>query len=336
MQHFPAKGMMVPPRNLRSRRLSLLLLLGLALPPAIGLAQEWPSKAVTLVVPFPPGGSNDVAARVVAEGVRKRIGQTAVVDNKPGASGAMGTDAVLRAPKDHHTFLVASDSVSLLPLFKSTPWDLTRSFTPIAVLSYQPIVVVTAPSSGLKTIKDLQAAARSKPDQVPYATSGQGSLQHLVGELFSQNLGINLLHVPYKGGGQAVTDVMAGQVTAAVLGAAAVLPHIKSGKLIALAVSTRQRSPILPDVPTLAESGAGDIDVPQWSAMFAVEGTPAAVVTRMRRSVEESLAEPAVKQQFLNLAMESVATTPEAFQQRMVQDRERWARLVKDRKISLD
>jgi len=133
-----------------------------------------------------------------------------------------------------------------------------------------------------------------------------------------------------------VTDVIAGQVTAAVLGAAAVLPHIKSGKLIALAVSTRQRSPILPDVPTLAESGAGDIDVPQWSAMFAVEGTPAAVVTRMRRSVEESLAEPAVKQQLLNLAMESVATTPEAFQQRMVQDRERWARLVKDRKISLD
>lgn len=312
------------------------MLLGLALTPVIGLAQEWPSKTVTLVVPFPPGGSNDVAARVVAEGVRKRIGQTVVVDNKPGASGALGTDAVLRAPKDHHTFLVASDSVSLLPLFKSTPWDLTRSFTPIAVLSYQPIVVVTAPSSGLKTIKDLQAAARSKPDQVPYATSGQGSLQHLVGELFSQNLGINLLHVPYKGGGQAVTDVIAGQVTAAVLGAAAVLPHIKSGKLIALAVSTRQRSPILPDVPTLAESGAGDIDVPQWSAMFAVEGTPGAVVTRMRRSVEESLAEPAVKQQFLNLAMESVATTPEAFQQRMVQDRERWARLVKDRKISLD
>jgi tripartite-type tricarboxylate transporter receptor subunit TctC len=248
----------------------------------------------------------------------------------------MGTDAVLRAPKDHHTFLVASDSVYLLPLFKPTPWDLTRSFTPVAVLSYQPIVVVTAPSSGLKTIKDLQAAARSKPDQVPYATSGQGSLQHLVGELFAQNLGVNLLHVPYKGGGQAVTDVIAGQVTAAVLGAAAVLPHIKSGKLIALAVSTRQRSPILPDVPTLAESGAGDIDVPQWSAMFAVEGTPAAVVTRMRRSVEESLAEPAVKQQLLNLAMESVATTPEAFQQRMVQDRERWARLVKDRKISLD
>jgi tripartite-type tricarboxylate transporter receptor subunit TctC len=319
-----------------SRRLSLLTLLGLALSPLAAPAQTWPSKPVTLVVPFPAGGSNDVVARVVAESARKRIGQTVVVDNKPGASGAMGTDAVLRAPKDHHTFLVASDSVSLLPLFKPTPWDLTRSFTPVAVLSYQPIVVVTAASTGLKSIKDLQAAARSKPDQVPYATSGQGSIQHLVGELFSQNLGVNLLHVPYKGGGQAVNDVIAGQVTLAVLGAAAVLPHIKSGKLVALAVSTRQRSPMLPDVPTLAESGAGDIDVPQWSAMFAVAGTPADVLARMRRSVEDSLAEPEVKQQLQNLAMEPAATTPDAFQQRMLQDRERWARLIKDRRISLD
>ncbi len=169
-----------------------------------------------------------------------------------------------------------------------------------------------------------------------YASSGQGSIQHLVGELFAQNLGINLLHIPYKGGGHAVNDVVAGQVTAAVLGAAAVLPHVKSGKLIALAVSTRQRSPMLPDTPTLAESGAGDIDVPQWSAMFAVEGTPAAILARLRRSVEEGLAEPAVKQQLTGFAMEPVTTTPEAFQQRMLQDRERWARLVKDRKISLD
>jgi tripartite-type tricarboxylate transporter receptor subunit TctC len=318
------------------RRLSLLALLGLALAPVAGLAEEWPSKAITLVVPFPPGGSNDVAARVIAESVRKRLGQAVVVDNKPGANGALGVDAVLRAPKDHNTFLVASDSVSLLPLFRTTSWDLTKSFTPVSVLSYQPIVVVTASSSGLKTIKDLQARARGKPDEVSYASSGQGSIQHLVGELSAQNLGINLLHIPYKGGGQAVTDVIAGQVTVAVLGAAAVLPHIKSGKLVALAVSTRQRSPMLPDTPTLAESGAGDIDVPQWSAVFAVEGTPAAVVARLRRSIEESLAEPAVKQQFLNAAMEATATTPEAFTQRMVQDRDRWAKLIKERKISLD
>lgn len=327
---------MSPTRMPCSRRLGMLALLSLALAPAVGLAQEWPSKPITLIVPFPAGGSNDVAARVVGESVRKRLGQTVVVDNKPGANGSLGVDAVLRAPKDHYTYLVASDSVSLLPLFRTMPWDLTKTFTPIAMLSTQPIVVVTGAASGLKSIKDLQAAARAKPDQLPYATSGQGSLQHLVGELFSQNLGINLLHIPYKGGGQAVNDVLAGQVTVAVLGAAAVLPHIKSGKLVALAVSTRQRSPMLPDVPTLAESGAGDIDVPQWSAMFALEGTPPAVLARLRRNVQESLAEPELKQQFLNAAMETVATTPEAFQQRMVQDRERWAKLIKDRKISLD
>jgi tripartite-type tricarboxylate transporter receptor subunit TctC len=319
-----------------SSAITLVTLLALAGAPAPGFAQEWPTKALTFVVPFPPGGSNDVAARTVAESARKRLGQTVVVDNKPGANGALGVDAVLRAPRDQHSFLVASDSVSLLPLFRNQGWDLTKTFTPVAVLSYQPIVVVTAPSTGLKTIKDLQALARSKPNQVPYATSGQGSLQHLVGELFAQNLGIDLLHIPYKGGGQAVTDVIAGQVTVAVLGAAAVLPHIKSGKLIALAVSTRSRSSTLPDTPTLAESGAGDIDVPQWSALFALEGTPPAVLARLRRSVEESLAEPAVKQQFQNAAMDIVATTPEAFQQRMLQDRERWGKLIKDRKISLD
>jgi tripartite-type tricarboxylate transporter receptor subunit TctC len=322
--------------TLFSRRLLVWPLLALALMPTAGLAQEWPSKAITLVVPFPPGGSNDVAARVVAESARKRLGQTVVVDNKPGANGALGVEAVLRAPKDHHSFLVASDSVSLLPLIRPVSWDLTKSFTPVAVLSYQPIVVVTAPSSGLKSIAELRALALSKPNQVPYASSGQGSIQHLVGELFAQNLGIDLLHIPYKGGGQAVNDVIAGQVTVAVLGAAAVLPHIKSGKLVALAVSTQRRSPMLPSTPTLSESGAGDIDVPQWSALFAVEGTPAPVLARLRRDVEDSLAEPGVKQLFLNAAMESVATTPEAFQKRMLQDRDRWAKLIKDRKIPLD
>jgi tripartite-type tricarboxylate transporter receptor subunit TctC len=310
--------------------------LGAALSPTGAWAQEWPTKTISLVVPFPAGGSNDVVARLVGESVRKKLGQTVLVDNKPGANGALGVDTTLRTAKDQHTFLVASDSVSLLPLFRNMPWDLSKTFTPIAVLSFQPIVVVTAPSTGMKTLQDLQTRAKGNPDQVSYASSGQGSIQHLVGELFSQNLGINLLHIPYKGGGQAVKDVISGQVSAAVLGAAAVLPHIKSGKLIALAVSTRRRSSILPDTPTLSESGAGDIDVPQWSALFAVEGTPAPIMAQMRRVVDESLADAGLKQQLLGLAMETVAMTPDAFQQRMVQDRERWAKLIKDRKIAME
>ena len=304
--------------------------------PLTVLAQEWPTKSLTFVVPFPAGGSNDIAARVVAEGVRKRLNQTVVIDNKPGANGALGVESVLRSGKDHYTFLIASDSVSLLPLFRATAWDLTKTFNPVAALSFQPIVVVTAPSSGLKSIKDLQTLAKGKPNQISYASSGQGSIQHLVGELFSQQLGIDLLHVPYKGGGQAVNDVLAGQVTAAVLGAAAVLPHIKAGRLIPLAVSTRKRSPMLPDTPTLMESGAGDIDVSQWSALFALSGTPASVLTRLRRSVEESLAEPEIMQRLIGAAMEISTVAPDAFHQRMLQDRERWAKLIKDRKISME
>ncbi len=318
------------------RRTLTLFLAAVALVPGTGFGQEWPSKSLTFVVPFPAGGSNDVAARLVAEGVRQRLGQSVLVDNKPGANGAVGVEAMLRAPKDQHTFLVASDSVSLIPLFRTTSWDLTKSFTPVAVLSYQPIVVVTSPASGIKTMKELQVLARSKPNQVPYASSGQGSIQHLLGEQFSRAMGIDLLHVPYKGGGQAVNDVIAGQVTVAVLGAASVMPHIKSGRLIALAVSTRARSPMLPDTPTLAESGAGELDVPQWSALFAMEGTPPAVLARLRRSVEETLAEPALKQRFAGASMDIVATPPEAFQKRMLQDRERLGKIIKDRQISLD
>ncbi len=320
----------------RSRRDLLLSLLGLAVAPTAALAQEWPRKSLTFVVPFPAGGSNDIAARVVAEGIRKGLGQAVVIENKAGANGALGVEAVLRAPNDQHTFLIASDSVSLLPLFRATPWDLTRTFTPVAALSFQPIVVVTAPSSGLKSIQDLQALAKTRPNQISYASSGQGSIQHLVGELFCQQLNMDLLHVPYKGGGQAVNDVLAGQVTAAVLGAAAVLPHIKAGKLIPLAVSTRKRSAMLPDVPTLIESGAKDIDVSQWSALFTLSSTPAPILARLRRSVEDALSDPDIRQRLTNAAMEISNVTPADFHQRIIQDRKRWADLITSRKISLE
>jgi tripartite-type tricarboxylate transporter receptor subunit TctC len=319
-----------------SRQQSVLALLCLAILPALTYAQEWPSKSLTFVVPFPAGGSNDIVARIVSEVLKKRLGQSVVIDNKAGANGALGVESVLRASKDPYTYLVASDSVSLVPLFRTTTWDLTKTFTPVAALTFQPIVVVTAPSTGIKSIKELQALAKSKPNQVSYASSGQGSIQHLVGELFSQQLGIDLLHIPYKGGGQAVSDVLAGQVNVAVLGAAAVLPHIKSGRLIALAVSTRNRSPMLPDTPSLAESGASDVDVSQWSALFALEGTPAAVLAKLRRSVEDTLADADIKQKLTGAAMDISNISAEAFQQRIVQDRERWAKLIKTRKISLE
>jgi tripartite-type tricarboxylate transporter receptor subunit TctC len=305
--------------------------------PSAASADEWPKQGMKFVVPFPVGGSNDIAARLVGESVRARLGQSVTVDNKPGANGALGVESMLASAKDGHSFLVASDSVSLLPLFRpSLKWDLANTFVPVAPLVSQPIVMVASAASGLRSVKDVQALAKSKPGQVSYATSGQGSIQHLVGELAAANLGIDLLHVPYKGGGQAVTDVISGHVPLAVLGAAAVVPHIKSGKLIAIAVSTKARSSALPAVPTLAESGAGDIDVPQWAALFAPAGFDEAALTKFRGAISAALAEPALKEKLMQASMEISKLTPTEFRKQLVADRERWAKLIVDRKINLE
>jgi tripartite-type tricarboxylate transporter receptor subunit TctC len=301
------------------------------------IADEWPKQGLRWVVPFPVGGSNDIAARSVGESVRSRIGQTVTVDNKPGGNGSLGVDSVLAGAKDAHTFLVASDSVSLLPLFRSSlKWDLVKTFVPVAVLTVQPIVLVAAPSANVRSVKELQALAQSKPGQIPYATSGQGSIQHLVGELAALNLGIDLLHIPYKGGGQAVVDVMSGQVPFAVLGAAAVLPNIKSGKLIALAVSTRARSSMLPTVPTLIESGAGDIDIPQWAALFAPAGFDEAALIKLRSAIATTMSDPGLREKLQQSSMEVSKITSEEFRKQLITDRERWAKLIADRKINLE
>jgi tripartite-type tricarboxylate transporter receptor subunit TctC len=300
-------------------------------------ASEWPTQGIKFIVPFPAGGSNDIAARVVGDALRTRLGQTITVENKPGANGALGVESMLANAKDNHTFLIASDSVSLLPLFRpNMKWDLAKTFVPAAVMIHQPIVLVASPSANIRNVKELIALAKAKPGQLPYATSGQGSIQHLVGELAAGGLGIDLLHVPYKGGGQAVIDVMSGQVPLAVLGAGAVLQPIKSGKLIALAVSTKTRSIMLPNVPTLAESGAGEIDIAQWAALFVPAGFDEPALQKLRTAIAASLAEPAVKEKLQQASMEIAQTTPEEFRKQLIRDRDRWAKLIVDRKINLE
>ncbi len=301
-------------------------------------ANEWPTQTLRWVVPFPVGGSNDVTGRLVSEMIRSKLSQTITIDNKPGANGLLGVESALSTAKDGHTFLVASDSVALLPIFKpNIKWDLAKNFVPVSVLTVQPIVLVASPAANIRSIKDLVALAKSKPGQVPYATSGQGSIQHLLGELAFLNLGIDLLHVPYKGGGQAVVDVISGQVPIAVLGAGAVMPHIKSGKLIAIAVSTRTRSTILPNVPTLAESGAGDIDVPQWATLFAPAVLDDAALNKLRATISAALADTTLREKFLTqYSMEIAKTSPEEFRKQLLADRERWAKLIVDRKINLE
>ena len=332
---------MPPTRTAKARRQWLYDLLGAILlaasvAPAIAQAQEWPARPVTLVVPFPPGGSNDVAARVVAEHARKRLGQSVVVDNKPGANGALGVDTVLRAPRDHHSFLVASDSVSLLPLFRPLAWDLARTFTPVSVLAYQPIVVVTGVSTGLKSIKDLQERARGKPDQVSYASSGQGSIQHLLGELFAQNLGINLLHVPYKGGGQAIADTIGGSIPLVYTAVAGAQGHVKSGKLRAIAVSSARRNGALPDVPTFIESGFPDFVAESWVGILAPAKTPPAITARLNAELNTVLSDPALRERLATLGIEATPGTPEQFREQMRTDLANYGPIVRAAGIKLE
>ena len=297
------------------------------------LAQDWPSKAINLVVPFPAGGSNDVVARLVGESARKRLGQAVLVDNKPGANGSLGVETTLRAAKDQHTFLVASDSVSLLPLFRNMPWDLTKTFTPIAVLSFQPIVIVTAPSSGLKTIQDLQTRAKGKPDQVSYASSGQGSIQHLVGELFSQNLGVNLLHIPYKGGGPLAIDGVAGHVPVTMATYALWAPHLASGKLRPLAVTSNKRMAELPDVPTLQELGIAGFEAQAYWGLLGPAGIPASIVNRMNAEVAKALKLPAVQERLVQMGVAITSSSPQEFDRFIRNEIDKWGKVVKDNNI---
>jgi tripartite-type tricarboxylate transporter receptor subunit TctC len=319
------------------RRRLLLSAAALCAGPVLAQSGEWPAaRAITWIVPFPPGGSNDVAARLLAEVIRDPLRQQVVVDNRPGANGSLGAQAAARAAADGYTWLVASDSVALWPLIQPNPaWDLLTSFTPVAVLAVQPIVVVTSPKSGIKSIQDLRTRAAAAANSVTFASSGQGSIQHLVGELTSVELGVDLLHVPYKGGGQAVTDVISGQVSVGVLGAAAVMPHIRNGSLIPLAQSTKTRSPLLAQTPTLIESGAKGVDIAQWSAVFVPRGTPEAIISRMAAAIRSGLADKALQTKMAASSMEPSDADPQQFVRQLAQERTRWAQLIKDRKLEV-
>ena len=329
--------MSIPPFAPR-RRQALALLAALGSTAARAQTGAWPAaRSITWVVPFPPGGSNDVAARLLTEPLRERLGQSVVVDNKPGANGSLGAQAVLRAPADGYTWLVASDSVALWPVIRPDPgWDLLTSFRLVTGLALQPVVMVTSPATGLRTLDDLRARARGTGKAQTFASSGQGSVQHLVGELAAQELGIDLMHVPYKGGGQAVTDVISGQVTAGVLGAAAVMPHLRSGKLVALAQTTRTRSAMLAQTPTLAELGARSIDVAQWSALFVPREVDEAIARRMATAVRASLAERTVQERLAANSMDVAQVDPQQFAQQLAQERVRWGQLIKDRRLEVN
>lgn len=297
----------------------------------------WPSKPLKFVVPQPAGGSNDAMGRAVAEPLGRRLGQPIVVDNRPGASGAVGMEAVASSPADGYTFVVASDTVALQPVLRQgLKWNVERDFVAVAMFGAQPIVVAVPASSPFKTMKEVVAAAKASPGKLGYATSGQGSIQHLAGELLSQMAGVDLLHVPYKGGGQAITDLVGAQVPLAVLGLAAVLPHAKAGRVRILAVTTKARSPAVPDVPTLDETVAPGYDVRQWSGLMAPAATPPEVLARMQKEIASVLATKELRDRIDQLGFELSALAGAEFNAYLARERGRWSKVIAERKLQLD
>jgi len=305
---------------------------------AAAQASNWPrERPITFVVPTPAGGSNDATGRAVGEALGRQLGQTIIVDNRPGAAGSIAMDFVSKAAPNGYTFVVASDSVSLQPVLrKKVTWSVERDFVPVIMFGTQPIVVATYAASPYKSIQDLVAAAKAKPGSIGYATSGQGSIQHLAGELFGEMAGIELLHVPYKGGGQAISDLVGGQVPVAVLGMAAVLPHVKSGRARILAVTTKTRSKAVPDVPTLDESVARGYDVRQWAGLMAPARTPPEILSRFIEEAGKALAAPVTRERFDSLGFDVSGISGSEFEGYLRADRARWTKIIVDRKLQLD
>lgn len=289
----------------------------------------------TLVSPFPPGGPVDMLARVLADGLAARYGQPAVVENAAGAAGNIGIDKVKRAPGDGHTLLVVpAGNLTINPtLMPNFPFDIERDFVPVTMLAKAPNVLVAAPASGIKTARELVAQAKARPGQLAYASPGIGSGLHLAGELFKQQAGVDLVHVAYKGTGPAMNDVLGGTVPLMFTNLPAALPHLHSGKLVALGITEAQRTPVARDIPTLAEQGIAGVNVTSWYGLLAPAGTPAAIAEQLARDAADILAQPQVRERLSAQGMTQSTMAPAAFAQAMREETAMWAGVIKARGI---
>ena len=302
------------------------------------LAQGWPSKPVTLVVPFPAGGSTDMVARAIAPRLTTALGQPFLVDNKAGATGTIGATQVKRSAPDGTTFLVTSlGPLVIAPhLIKGMQYDALKDFDTITVAVQAPNVLVVPANSAHNTVDDVVAFEKKNPGKMTFASSGNGSSDHLTAELFWQQTGTTGLHIPYKGGAPVITDLLGGQVDGSFQNVNAVVQSIKAGKLKALAVTGDRRSPVLPDVPTMAEAGIKGVEVYSWQAIVAPKGLPADVRARAHDTMAAALNDPAVRQQFTSIGLEVVANTPAQFAAFQQQEFARWKKVIETGKISID
>jgi|LNFM01.1.fsa_nt_gb tripartite-type tricarboxylate transporter receptor subunit TctC len=298
---------------------------------AAAWAQPWPQRPVRVLVGFAPGGTSDVTARLTAEVVAKELGQQVIVENRPGGAGSVAIEALIRAPKDGYTVVVNSDSSYYQPvLTPSLSYRAERDLQPVTILTNQPIVIAVHPAPRWNSIADLLKAAKARPGQISYALSSATGTQAVAAGVFFQGVGVKMIGVPYKGGGQAVVDLVSGHVPVAVLGSAPLMPHVKSGRIKLLAVTSGQRSKALPEVPTLAEMGYKFMDISQWFGAVLPMGTPPEIVSRLSAAYNKSLADPRIQQRLFDAALESVGGTPEDMAKRMAAEMKLWSRAAKE------
>jgi tripartite-type tricarboxylate transporter receptor subunit TctC len=307
-----------------------IALLALAIP-TLAQAQEWPNRPIRFIVPYPAGGSTDVGARVIGDYLSRALGQQIVVENRTGGSGNIGFEAGARSAPDGYTVLIAPDQVASAPHVFKVSFDPLKDLLPVIQLSRQPVVLAVHPKLGVNSVAELVALAKQRPG-LSYATSGIGSQQHMTAEWFAQIAGIKLDHVPYRGGAQAINDLVAGHVMIGSLGSTPLIPHYKAGALRLLAQTTAARSPSLPDVPTYEQAGI-KLVLDQWLGAFVPAGTPPAIVARLNNGMNKALAEAAIRESFLQSAQEPVGGSTEQFLRLVRDDFAKYERLAKELNI---
>jgi len=297
--------------------------------PTTGAAQNYPGGPMRMVVPFTPGGGTDILSRLLAQKLHEAFGQPVVVENRPGAGGTVGTAIVAKAPHDGLTMLVVPAGYAAYPgLYKSLPFDQTRELAPVSRLAAGPLVLVAHPSLPVKSVKDLIALARKRPGDINFGSSGAGTLPHLSAELFSSMSRIKMVHIPYRGAGAAVTDVLAGRVPIYFMNILQSLPLIHSGKLRALGVTTPERTPIAPDIPSIAESGLKGFDMTNWYGLLVPAGTPLEAIAKLNAEVIRILQLPELKAQLAKGGMTVVASTPEDFDEFLKREMAKYAGII--------
>jgi tripartite-type tricarboxylate transporter receptor subunit TctC len=300
-------------------------------------AQAYPSRPVRWVVPFPPGGAMDVIARTLAERMSQSMGQQVLIENRPGAGGNIGSEAVARSAPDGYTVMVVSIGHAVNPsLYAKMSFDAQKDFEPVALLAVVPNLLVSHPSLPAKSVREVIELARAQPGRLTYASAGNGTSIHLAGELFASMAKVDMVHVPYKGSGPAVTDLIGGQVNLMFDSITSAQPHVKAGKLRAYAVTTARRSRTLPDMPTIAESGLPGYDLSPWFAVFAPAKTPRPVIERLNAEMLRAMKLPEVQQRFDSIGAETIGSTPEELGAHLQRETALWSRILRERGIKAD